>query len=43
MKDATFADVLVSLVIGGFLGWVTGGIYNTIHGRSWSGKARKPR
>jgi hypothetical protein len=41
MKDATFADMLLSLVIGGFLGWTTGGIYNLINGRRWSGKLKK--
>jgi hypothetical protein len=37
-QDATFVDVILSVIIGGVIGWVTGGIYNVINGRRWSGK-----
>lgn len=40
MSDATFIDALISLVIGGFLGWFTGGLYNLLNGRKFSGKSK---
>jgi hypothetical protein len=40
MQDATVADAMISLLIGGALGWVTGGIYNLINGRKFSGKSK---
>lgn len=30
--------ILVAGAAGGFLGWVAGGVFNLINGRSWSGK-----
>jgi len=33
-------DVIVSLVIGGFFGYVTGGFWNVLQGRRWSGKGK---
>jgi hypothetical protein len=33
-------DAVVSVAIGGLLGYVAGGIYNRINGRRWSGKIK---
>lgn len=41
MSDVTFIDVLLSVAIGGALGWVTGGLWNLMQGRQFNGKDRK--
>jgi len=34
-------DVIVSLVIGGFLGWFTGGCWNVMQGKTWTGRDKE--
>ena len=33
-------EIVVGVLVGGFLGWFTGGIYNRINGKTWSGRER---
>lgn len=39
-QEVGFGDAVVSLIIGGFLGWFAGGCYNVMHGKRWSGKGK---
>jgi hypothetical protein len=41
MDSPSFIDIIVSLVIGGTLGWITGGAWNLLQGRSWNGHPKK--
>ena len=37
MHPVSLFEALLSLVVGGFLGWLTGGLYNLLNGRRFSG------
>lgn len=37
MHPVSMFEALLSLVVGGFLGWLTGGLYNQLNGRRFSG------
>lgn len=37
MHPVSMFEALLSLVAGGFLGWLTGGLYNQLNGRRFSG------
>ena len=41
MIEITLTDIIVAVAVGGFLGWVTGGIFNLINGRDFAGKPIK--
>ena len=40
MNDPTLIDVLLSIGAGLSLGWIVGGLWNTLQGKRWSGKPK---
>jgi len=41
VSDPTFVDIVVSLFVGGVLGYVTGGFWNLLQGKKFNGKAKE--